>query len=433
MKLSLRGRLFALISFLSLSIAFAPRAQDDWTWKDGTGRTRTRGELEEILANQPPWSGSQGQTGYRAELSGADLSDVVLRGADLDGAALDGANLIRADLSGASLVEADLNKAVLIGVNLHDATLTGANLSGAYLQRANLAGADLASADLRNTMLMEAYLGGADLEVADLSGAVLAGANLAGANLQGAQLADAVLESANLVSVIFEPITTPQIRGIAAATNLQFLTYHDNPDALVQLRNQFKNGGFRDQERKITYAIKRRQAELLWEECDSASLLDCGAYAFNRIFFDITSHYGMNPSRPLLLALAGWFLCTLIYSLFIHFPGASGVYVVKRRAYAGREHSRRLQIRRRAIPPAQRWRRTWQYPLHLFLREWRFARAAMFFSLMSTFNIGFRDFNFGRWLRIAPRIPAAESQWAKTSPLYGKLPAIRLRARDRTR
>ena len=27
-------------------------------------------------------------------------------------------------------------------------------------------------------------------------------------------------------------------------------------------------------------------------------------------------------------------------------------------------------------------------------------RAAMFFSLMSAFNIGFRDINFGRWLRM---------------------------------
>lgn len=408
MKLSLRGRYFASILFLLLSLVFAARAQDDWTWKDGTGRTRTRGELEEILANQPPWSGSQGQTGYRAELSGADLSDAVLRGADLDGAALDRANLIRADLSGASLVEADLNKAVLVGVNLHDATLTGANLSGAYLQRANLAGADLASADLRNTMLMEAYLGGADLSGADLSGAVLAGANLAGANLQGAQLADAVLESANLVSVIFEPITNPHIRGIAAAANLQFLTYHDNPDALVQLRNQFKNSGFREQERKITYALKKREAELLWEGCTAggmlreplarpvllgsdAILLDCAAYLFNRVFFDLTSQYGMSPGRPLALMLNIWLLLSLVYNLFIQRRGRSGLYLVAKR-WGNRERTRIVQIRSRPIARKSRWK----YAFGWLRREWRLLRAAMFFSLMSTFNIGFRDINFGR-------------------------------------
>jgi hypothetical protein len=30
-------------------------------------------------------------------------------------------------------------------------------------------------------------------------------------------------------------------------------------------------------------------------------------------------------------------------------------------------------------------------------------RTAMFFSLMSAFNIGFRDINFGRWLRLLTR------------------------------
>jgi hypothetical protein len=33
-------------------------------------------------------------------------------------------------------------------------------------------------------------------------------------------------------------------------------------------------------------------------------------------------------------------------------------------------------------------------------RELRVLRAAMFFSLMSAFNIGFRDINFGRRLRL---------------------------------
>ena len=148
----------------------------------------------------------------------------------------------------------------------------------------------------------------------------------------------------------------------------------------------------------LSYA-NLRDANLSYATLVRARLITADL-AFNRIFFDLTSQYGMNPGRPLLLTLGGSFLCTLIYSLFIHFPGASGVYVVKKRVYAGSEHTKRLQIRSRAIPPAQRWARTWKYPLHLVLREWRLARAAMFFSLMSAFNIGFRGFNFGRWLRM---------------------------------
>jgi hypothetical protein len=57
----------------------------------------------------------------------------------------------------------------------------------------------------------------------------------------------------------------------------------------------------------------------------------------------------------------------------------------------------------------QALRVTWQFlRLGLFFsyarrtlrREWRLLRNALFFSLMSTVNIGFRDINFGRWLRM---------------------------------
>jgi len=41
--------------------------------------------------------------------------------------------------------------------------------------------------------------------------------------------------------------------------------------------------------------------------------------------------------------------------------------------------------------------------LEFFGREWTVFRASMFFSLMSAFNIGFRDINFGRWLRLLTR------------------------------
>ena len=345
-----------------------------------------------------------------ANLTEADLTNAYLAGADLTRAILSGSALDYADLREVILSGSALDDAYLTGANLIDADLTGANLTEAILDNAilsrvdltgaNLAHADLADGDLTGANLTRAILADGDLTGANLTGANLADADLTDGDLTGANLTGANLTRADLQATIFQPDSVPESRDVVTAENLQFLRYENAPGALVQLRNVFKNSGFLDQERKITYALRRRQAELLWEECDLASLLDCGAYAFNRVFFDITSHYGMNPSRPLLLALAGWFLCTLIYSLFIHFPGASGVYVVKTRTHSGREHTRRLQIRRRAIPPEQRWRRTWKYPLHVFLREWRLARAAMFFSLMSTLNLGFRDFNLGRWLRM---------------------------------
>jgi uncharacterized protein YjbI with pentapeptide repeats len=113
---------------------------------------KTKEEINQILTAHIKWvRGEEG--GYRADLSGAnlsraDLSGANLSGADLYGANLSGANLFRADLSGANLSRADLSganlsRADLSGANLFRADLYGANLYGANLSRADLYGANL--------------------------------------------------------------------------------------------------------------------------------------------------------------------------------------------------------------------------------------------------------------------------------------------------
>jgi hypothetical protein len=185
---------------------------------------------------------------------------------------------------------------------LRDADLTGANLTGALLVRAHLAGAHLNRADLNR----------AQLNRADLNGAYLDDANLVSADLHGADLGRAT----------FEPKSIPELRGIAAAKNLELLTHEGNPAAMVQLRKQFEDGGFREQERKITYALKRREAELSWEGCKSrklpedktrailwssdSNLANCGSFILNRVFFHWTCQYGMSPGRPLSLGVLLW-------------------------------------------------------------------------------------------------------------------------------
>jgi len=90
-------------------------------------------------------------------------------------------------------------KAELSGANLQGADLTGVNLQGACLERANLRGADLSMANLRGVSLMHADLGGANLLGTELRGANLMGAVLYGAEglwvgrLGGTNLFDALL------------------------------------------------------------------------------------------------------------------------------------------------------------------------------------------------------------------------------------------------
>jgi len=201
------------------------------------------------------------------------------------------------------------------------------------------------------------------------------------------------------------------------AKNLESLTYQENPDALVQLRKQFQDGGFREQERKITYALKRRETELSWRGCTSRELpedktrailwssdsnvANCASFILNKVFFDWTCQYGMSPGRPLSLGALLWLLCSVLYFACIWTSGEAGLY----RVYAQSiqedpsAHRRVERISRLAIAQTRgvRW------PLQFLWREWVVLRTSMFFSLMSAFNIGFRDINFGRWLRLLTR------------------------------
>ncbi len=285
--------------------------------------------------------------------------------------------------------------------------MDSARLSGALLLSANLSGADLSNAHLEKAILNSADLSGADMDSANLSGAFL----VSSANLSGAYLSDADLER-----VTFEPKSLPELRGIAAAKNLELLTYDDNPDALAQLRKQFEDGGFRMQERKITYALKRKEAELSWDGCTSrktgdttrailwssnSNLANCGSFILNKVFFDWTCQYGMSPGRPLSLGVLLWLLCSLLYFACIRIPGEAGLYRVY--AQSIEEDPSAHRHVQRISPPVIAANTSVRRLLQFSWREWAVLRAGMFFSLMSAFNIGFRDINFGRWLRLLTR------------------------------
>ena len=145
-------------------------------------------ELNKILEEHKHWINEDCKNWekMRADLSGADLSDVDLSRADLRGANLRGAYLSRANLRGANL-----RCAYLRGAYLLNADLSTADLSDANLHNADLSGANLHNADLSDTNLRGAHLLNADLSTADLRGAKLHYADLSGANLHNADLSGA--------------------------------------------------------------------------------------------------------------------------------------------------------------------------------------------------------------------------------------------------
>ena len=154
---------------------------------------------------------------------------------------------------------------------------------------------------------------------------------------------------------------------------------------------------------------------------------DLGSFiegAFKWIAFDLTCQYGFAPGRPLRIVALLWLFFAVIYASLMHRPGRSGIYLVGTRWSHRRSNTQGLQIRPEVIHVEQRWK----VPLLWLKREWRVLRAAMFFSLMSAFNIGFRDINFGRWLRLLTKreYDLKAVGWARTVSGFQSLLSVYL-------
>jgi uncharacterized protein YjbI with pentapeptide repeats len=407
--------------------------------------------LDKILAQHKLWAESDGKSGVRADLSGARLLGAQLVQAHLNGANLIGANLIGADLSDAGLSRADLTGANLFDAHLTGAYLDGAHLPGAILDQAHLPGANLfdaylTGADLAGTDLASAHLDGAHLNSAHLTNAHLPGAqlyrtDLTSAYLFGTDVAGAHLLGADLSGTNFEPKNLPVLEDIALARGLELMTYSLNPGPLTQLRKRFQDAGYREQERAITYALNRHDAQpaelrssveatfrkILRRPHEGDYAMPLGSFieaAFKWVAFDLTCQYGLTPGRPLRLVLWLWLFFSIGYAVFMHWPGPSGIYFIGSRTWRGKSNSQGIQIRPRAIR-ASKW---WKLPYVWLRREWRVLRAAMFFSLMSAFNIGFRDINFGRWLRLLTKreYDLKAVGWARTVSGFQSLLSVYL-------
>jgi uncharacterized protein YjbI with pentapeptide repeats len=367
-----------LLIFCLASTAHAA-ADKPWVWKDGKGVARSQGELDAVLSENTKWVDSGGRQGthgvlIQADLNGAGLANRDLRGLDLTNANLDGADLAGAKMASPDQGLTDLTQASLRGTNLNGAHLKGAYLGGPDMQHS---GADLTGADLTN----------ADLEDADLTNGKLAGAILIGAVLTGTQF-----EKADLKGAWYQPTDGPEPRLIGTALHLADLRFGDNPQPIVNLRNDLEDAGFEQSGREVNRAYHRHdENRAQW------------------LLFDWTCAWGADPLRPLAIVACLCGLCTLIYWSALHFEmKGAGLYLIaggKSSAGGGpQERASRITVVPSRSEPMKAaigggsgaWRR-----LGRRLRlEMQALLTAFFFSLMSIFTLGVEGFNGGQWIRM---------------------------------
>jgi hypothetical protein len=185
------------------------------------------------------------------------------------------------------------------------------------------------------------------------------------------------------------------------------------------LRKSFLEEGFLNAARQITAAIHRHNQNSL-----------------EFLFFDLTCEWGANYLRPLELAGGLSLICSVIYWIGMRFAKRSDLYVVAtgQRITTAKGKERVFRIGARAPQPdtnpdqlelefpqkqkrsTRTWAALWPATKRLLRREFRSLGTTILFSLMSVFNLGFREFNFGRWIRmVQPRdFDIRASGWMRT-------------------
>jgi len=362
----------------------------------------------------------------KVDLYGADLSEADLRGVDFTDANLkkvyfrwsnlEGADFTRAALQDASLQETNLHEAnfeqaKMVGANLSDAVITNASLRGANLEGANFSHSDLSESDLAWSILLRAKLVDAklmnvdfshaqlvraDFEESDLNGSNFSFADLSFANLFMTRLKSVNFTSANLFKTIYQPVLgqLPNIISLVSSDNFETIQFHDyqiGAPTVAELRNAYKSVGMRPMEREITSMLKYEEMKQAWSR-GGTGYIESG---LGFIFFYLTSDYGATPGRPLRIFLLMIFLFSFPY------------YYAMRR---GSKHAGIIIFwePRRFYD----WKLTHETPdfrqMQMLLRP-KSLRSnlylmALFFSLLSSFQIGWRDLNVGSWIsRLQPR------------------------------
>lgn len=410
---------FALVLcplFIRLTATIVFAESKDWTWEDSGHNRHTRAELNEILSNHKEWLNTLneklGKVGddewnkifkkdsrFINPLQALKWYDInnepktenqqllnLLRDLTQDKRRM---NLTQAILYRADLSSADLEGAILNGADLSNSKLTHAKLNYASLNATSffsseMVGAELMWADLKGADFNLVNLRGAILHNSDLTRATFFHADLQGSVLRWVNLKDAFFYAADLEGAKFNPTEQPDLWGISEARNLDRLDYDPTPAGLNGLKKSFGDAGFIRAKNQVIAALRRHDSSY-----------------FDKVLFDWTCEFGANPARPLLLIGLFWLLFGMAYWRALYLKGTSGLYLVAsgQRLNKGEERLHAIRLSYNKITKSNK------------LYKWWAKRGigaalmtALLFSLMSAFNLGFRDFDFGRWIRsLQPR------------------------------
>jgi hypothetical protein len=355
LHLNLYREFFAAIAaktviFLCLVSVASALASEDWSGKLGDGTRISARDLRTILENHQKWVDSEFKEGVRANLTNAQLSNVNLENVDLSFADISGAILTNANLCGAQFSYADMT-----GVNLSYARASNASLFGATLLNANMS-----HATLDGSLFESATLDNVNFGSASLIRVLFIGSTMKNADFTWTSVQNAVFQTA--------PGSLPDITTLWQSRGLDELESYTSPHALIELREAFSKAGMREQEREVNYSLMHeRRLKAGWFEKIGLMLIE------------VPCSYGLSPGRPVLILFGLVLVFAVPYWIALQPARKAGIW---------------------KIWPKDRLPNHDKKDVDAQLTAFGFRRIliAAYFSLLSAFNVGWKEVNVGIWI-----------------------------------
>ena len=382
-----------------------------------------------------------------------DLRAINLRNINLEGRPLDGIDFLRSNLRGVSFKGANLNnvnfrEAHLTDVDFSEAKLTNCSFSDSSIHNSHFNGTVIQNTDFTRATLTSCFAKGSIIDTAIMSQTLFDSVNLKDSTWNAVFAVDAGINKSNLDSlsltngqftrvdfsntklgvaadrvhfldctfektvfrgielghqVFLESLISgdDQISSLSGAQNLHKLRFTKSEFALAKMRNGFKSLGMIREERALNYAINKERQRKLWINEEH------GQWSFN-IAVELLTAYGMYSLRPLKCMLAMTTLMALLYippivcpnrrkSQQPYTPATSGIWVQKaedlRESHGTEEPPKLISVYERfegSIP------QNWYFRNFFFLMLLLFQ--SVFYSLMLTFRIGWKDLGTNNWM-----------------------------------
>jgi hypothetical protein len=126
-------------------------------------------------------------------------------------------------------------------------------------------------------------------------------------------LKDALLSSIDWsgVRLKFPAGKVPSVVSFYDAENLQELDPWKSTHSLAELRDTLKKYSLRDQERDITYALKKAEREKKYSDGNHLESF------FLYILFEFTSGWGRSSKKPLIILIYLWVIISLLFAISV--------------------------------------------------------------------------------------------------------------------